>query len=133
MFPPTSLNNFTLQLSRKPTDPLFSLSVCPKKLDHDTFAKLHVFTNLTDAQTLDFDHLHYLELETCVKVSSRFLVIHFCCHQGQKNLSLCLFKLDHYTSIQAFSWMGSSKIRTPSSRSTDRMVDLTCRHKSLDV
>ena len=35
MFPPTSLNNFILQLSRKPTDPLFSLSICPKKLDHD--------------------------------------------------------------------------------------------------
>lgn len=39
MFPPTSLNNFILQLSRKPTDPLFSLSICPKKLDHDNLVK----------------------------------------------------------------------------------------------
>ncbi len=36
MFLPTSSSNFALQLSRKPTDPLFSLSICPKKLDHDT-------------------------------------------------------------------------------------------------
>ena len=47
-----------------------------------TFAKLHVFTNATDAQALSFDHLCYLELEAGVKGSSGFLVVHFCRHLG---------------------------------------------------
>ena len=38
-----------------------------------TFAKIHVFTDLADAQALGFDHLSHLELEACVKDSSRFL------------------------------------------------------------
>ena len=28
-----------------------------------TFTKFHIFTDLTDAQALGFDHLRYLELE----------------------------------------------------------------------
>jgi hypothetical protein len=62
-----------------------------------TFAKFHVFTDLTDAQALDFDHLSYLQLEAGIKGSSGFLVIHFCRHLGLENLSLCLFKLDHHS------------------------------------
>lgn len=47
-----------------------------------TFAKLHVLTNLADAQTLGFDHLSDLEFEACVKGSSGFLMAHFCRHLG---------------------------------------------------
>ena len=49
-----------------------------------TFAKIHVFTDLADAQALGFDHLSHLELEACVKDSSRFWVVHCCCHLGLK-------------------------------------------------
>jgi hypothetical protein len=47
-----------------------------------TLAKLHVFTDLADAQALGLDHLRYLELEACVKSSTGFLVVHFCRHLG---------------------------------------------------
>lgn len=60
------------------------------------FAKLHVFADLADAQALGFDHLSDLELETSVKDSAGFFGVHCCCHLGLKNLSLCLFKLDHH-------------------------------------
>ena len=45
-----------------------------------TFAKLHVFADLTDAQTLGFDHLSNLQLEAGVKGSSGFLIANFCRH-----------------------------------------------------
>ena len=47
-----------------------------------TFAKLHVFTNATDAQALGFDHWRHLELEAGVKDSSGFLVVHFYRYSG---------------------------------------------------
>nr|WP_296499148.1 hypothetical protein [Rhodoferax sp.] len=49
-----------------------------------TFAKFHVFTDLTDAQALGFDHLSYLELEAGIEGSSGFRVIHVCRHLGLK-------------------------------------------------
>ena len=77
-----------------------------------TFAKLHVFTDLADAQALGFDHLSYLELETCVKGSSGFWGIHCCRHLGFKNLSLCLFKLDHHmTSRSEVPQAGGNPLR----------------------
>ena len=64
-----------------------------------TFAELHVFTDLADAQALNFDHLGHLQFEAGVKGSSGFLIVHFCRHLGlKKNLSLYLVKLNHHTS-----------------------------------
>ena len=47
-----------------------------------TFAKFHIFADLTDAQALDFDHLSYLQLEAGIKGSSGFLIVHVCRHLG---------------------------------------------------
>ena len=55
------------------------------------FAKVHIFANLTDTQTLDFDHLHHLELEVRVKGSLGFLLVHFLCHLGLKKLIVMSF------------------------------------------
>ena len=33
--------------------------------------KVHVLADLTNTQALDFDHLHHLELEVCVKRSMK--------------------------------------------------------------
>ena len=49
-----------------------------------TFAKLHVFADLADAQALSFDHLSDLQLEAGVKGSSGFLSAHVCRHLGLK-------------------------------------------------
>ena len=49
-----------------------------------TFAKLHVFTDLADAQALNFDHLSHLQFEAGVKGSSGSLVVHFCRQLGLK-------------------------------------------------
>ena len=49
-----------------------------------TFAKLHVFANLADAQALAFDRLSDLQLEAGVKGSSVFLIVHVCRHLGSK-------------------------------------------------
>ena len=49
-----------------------------------TFAKLHVFANLADAQALAFDHLSDLQLKARVKGSSGFLIVHVCQHLGLK-------------------------------------------------
>ena len=62
---------------------LFSFKLADPAPD-GTFAKLHVFTDLADAQALGFDHLCDLELEAGVKVSSGFLGVHCCCHLGLK-------------------------------------------------
>ena len=49
-----------------------------------TFAKLHVFTDLADAQALNFDHLSHLQFKAGVKGSSGFLVVQFCRRLGLK-------------------------------------------------
>ena len=77
---------------------LFRLKLADPAPD-STFAKLHVFTDLADAQALGFDHLSYLELEACVNGSSGFLIVHFCRRLGLKNLLLCRFKLDHHSHL----------------------------------
>ncbi len=46
------------------------------------FAKLHVFTDLADAQTVGLDYLSDLDFEACVKGSSGFLIFHFCRRLG---------------------------------------------------
>ena len=50
----------------------------------DAFAKVHIFADLTDTQALDFDHSHHLEHGVRVKISSGFLLVHFCWHLGLK-------------------------------------------------
>jgi len=58
---------------------------CLKLIDpapDGTVAKLHVHTDLADAQALDFDHLSHLKLEAGVKGSSGFLIVHLCRHLG---------------------------------------------------
>ena len=49
-----------------------------------TFTKFYVFTDLSDAQALVFDHLSYLQLKAGIKGSSVFMVVHFCRHLGLK-------------------------------------------------
>ena len=49
-----------------------------------TFTKFYVFTDMTDAQTLDFDHLSYLPFKAGIKSSLIFLVVRFCRHLGLK-------------------------------------------------
>ena len=49
-----------------------------------TFAKLYVFADLADAQTLGFDHLSDLQFEARVKGSSGFLTVHFHRHLSLK-------------------------------------------------
>jgi hypothetical protein len=58
-----------------------------------TFAKLHVFTDLADAQALGFDHLSDLELEARVEGSSGFWSIHCCRHLGLKKPIVVSFKI----------------------------------------
>ena len=51
-----------------------------------TFAKLYVFADLADAQTLGFDHLSDLQFEARVKGSSGFLTVHFYRHLSLKKI-----------------------------------------------
>lgn len=60
-------------------------------------AQAHIFTDLTDAQALNFDHLDDLQLEAGVKESFGFGIVHVSCRFSFDNLSLCLFKLDRHT------------------------------------
>jgi hypothetical protein len=62
-----------------------------------TFAKFHILSDLADAQALNFDHLRDLQLEACIKGSSRLLVVHVGCHLGLKKPIVVFFKLDHHT------------------------------------
>ena len=46
--------------------------------------QLHIFADLADTESLDFDHLCDLELEARVKDSSGFLLVHFYRRLGLK-------------------------------------------------
>ena len=77
------LSDALMRRSQRLVDAALPLLFCFKLADpapDGTFAKLHVFTDLANAQALGFDLLSDLALEAGVKGSSRFLGVHCCRH-----------------------------------------------------